>query len=92
MALIVVETTYNPPIDQALWDELVERSSPCMTERNITWRRTYLSRDRTRSICELDAADAETVRAAYQRGNIPYNQIWSADLVDALPADITQTS
>lgn len=90
MALIVVETTYDPPIDQALWDELVERSGSCLTERDITWKRTYLSRDRKRSVCELDAADAETVRAAYQRGKVPYDQIWSADLVDSLPAIITE--
>ncbi len=89
MALIVVETSYDPPIDQALWDELLERSAPCMTERDITWKRTYLSRDRKRSICELDAADAETVRMAYQKGNVPYDTIWSADLVDSLPATIT---
>ncbi|MGF1513454.1 MAG: nickel-binding protein [Elainellaceae cyanobacterium] len=88
MALIIVETTYDPPIDQAVWDELVERSGPCMSERNVTWRRTYLSRDRRRSICELEAADAETVRAAHQRGNIPYDHIWSADLVEALSAVI----
>ncbi|EDX82835.1 hypothetical protein S7335_13 [Synechococcus sp. PCC 7335] len=88
MALIVVETTYNPPIDQALWDELVERSAPCMTERNIVWKRTYLSRDRTRSICELEAADADTVRAAYQKGKVPYDQIWSANLIETLSAPI----
>ena len=89
MALIVVETVYDPPIDQALWDELVERSAPCMTERNVTWKRTYLSRDRRRSICELEAADAETVRAAYQRGNVPYNNIWSAEMIDSMPAIIS---
>lgn len=89
MALIVVETSYDPPIDQALWDELLERSAPCMTERNITWKRTYLSRDRKRSVCELNAVDAETVRVAYQKGNVPYDHVWSADLVDALPATIT---
>ena len=88
MALIVVETTYDPPIDQALWDELAERGTPCMTERGVVWHKTYLSRDRTRSICELEAPDADSVRAAYQRGNIPYDHIWSAELVDEMPASI----
>ncbi|ASC71403.1 hypothetical protein XM38_023550 [Halomicronema hongdechloris C2206] len=88
MARIVVETTYDPPISQALWDELVERGMPCLVERNITWKQTYLSCDRKRSICELEAADADTVRAAYQRGDIPYDQIWSADLIETLPATI----
>lgn len=88
MALIVVETTYDPPIDQALWDELVVRGTPCLVERNISWKRTYLSRDRKRSICELEAPDADTVRAAYQRGNVPYDAIWSADLIDVMPAII----
>ncbi|MEM9007775.1 MAG: nickel-binding protein [Cyanobacteria bacterium P01_F01_bin.86] len=88
MALIVVETTYDPPIDQALWDELLERSAPCMTERNVIWRRTYLSRDRKRSVCQLEAPDADTVRAAYQRGQVPYDYIWSADLIDEMPAHI----
>ncbi|MGB7087593.1 MAG: nickel-binding protein [Phormidesmis sp.] len=88
MAIVVVETIYDPPIDQILWDELVDRSLPCLTERNVVWKRTYLSRDRTRSICELEATDAETVRAAYRKGNVPYNHIWSASLIDALPAYI----
>ncbi|MGB3294441.1 MAG: nickel-binding protein [Phormidesmis sp.] len=89
MALVVVETTYDPPINQALWDELVARSAPCMKERNVLWKRTYLSRDRTRSICELEATDADTVRAAYQRGNVPYDNIYSANLIDALAVDIS---
>ncbi|MEM9151328.1 MAG: nickel-binding protein [Cyanobacteria bacterium P01_F01_bin.3] len=89
MALIVVETTYDPPIDQALWDELAEQSAPCLSERNIVWKRTYLSRDRKRSVCELEAADAETVRTAYQRGKVPYDQIWSAELIDSMPAVIS---
>lgn len=88
MALIVVETAYAPPIDHALWDELVERSFPCMVERNVSWKCTYLSRDRKRSICELEAPDGDTVRAAYQRGNVPYDAIWSVDLIDAMPAVI----
>ena len=88
MALVVVEASYDPPIDQALWDQLAEQSLPCFSERNITWRRTYLSRDRKRTVCHLEAADADTVRAAYQRGEIPYDNIWAADLVDTLPIDI----
>ena len=88
MALVVVETTYDPPIDQTLWDELVKRSMPCMTERNVAWKRTYLSRDRRRSVCHLEAVDADTVRAAYQRGNVPYDQIWSADLLEDLSVKV----
>ena len=89
MALVIVETTYDPPIDQALWDEMVVRAAPCMKERNILWKRTYLSRDCKRSICELEATDAETVRAAYQRGNVPYDNIYSANLIDALAVNIS---
>jgi len=89
MALIVVEATYDPPLDQARWDELAERSAPCLTERNIVWKRSYLSRDRRCTVCELEAADAETVRAAYQRGKVPYDHIWSAELIDSMPATIS---
>lgn len=88
MARILVETTYDPPMDQALWDELVERSSPCLSDRNITWQKTYLSRDRRRSVCVLDAADADTVRAAYRHGDVPYDNIWSAELLDSMPVTI----
>jgi len=88
VTLVIVETNYDSPIDQALWDELVERSIPCMTERDVVWKRTYLSRDRKRSICHLEAADAETVRMAYQKGNVPYDQIWSAELVEELSAKV----
>lgn len=82
MVRIIVETTFGQPISQAEWDAAVEEQTPCLHQRNITWIRTYMSRDRQRTICELEASDAETVRETYRINNIPFDSVWNAQVLE----------
>jgi hypothetical protein len=78
--LKVIEGTYSP-IAPEEWHELSKKTLSCYAERNIEWIQSYISNDRTRIICELNAPDAESVRKAQHRVNIPFDRVWSAMLI-----------
>lgn len=82
MARIVVETSYDPPLTDELWDALNEKAMPCLEAREVRWLRSLMSEDRHRTVCELEAVDAETVREAYRRAGVPFDRIWTADLLE----------
>jgi len=68
--LFVIEGTYAPIGETELHD-LSHKTLSCYTERGIEWIQSYLSRDRTRLICELNAPDTESIRAAQYRIGVP---------------------
>lgn len=78
--LKVIEGSYSP-IGQEEWDEVSRKTLSCYAERGIDWIQSYLSLDRTRLICELNAPDAESIREAQHRVGVPFERIWSAMLI-----------
>jgi Protein of unknown function (DUF4242) len=82
MVRVVVENTYDTPITEAQWKADDAKIEPCLKERGIRWIRSLTSCDRYRSICEFEAADAETVRESYRKVGLPFERIWSADIVE----------
>jgi Protein of unknown function (DUF4242) len=78
--LKVCEGTY-PPISQEELDEVSHKSISCYVDRDIEWIQSYLSFDRTRLICELNAPDLESVREIQRKLNIPFDRVWSATIV-----------
>lgn len=78
--LKVFEGTY-PPLSEADLDEASNKILSCYTERGIEWIQTYLSLDRTRMICELNAPDAESVREIQHRMRIPFDCVWPAHIL-----------
>ena len=76
--LKVFEHTYPQGFTWEQWDDVNRRVLPCHAERGVEWVQSYISRDRTRIICELTAPDAEIIRETYRRLDIPYDRGWSA--------------
>lgn len=55
MARIIVEATYDPPLSEADLRAAEQDPNPdCYQIRNVTWLRSFVSRDRI-TICELEA-------------------------------------
>jgi hypothetical protein len=80
MGLVIVERTFeHPPADTDL-DAGAKREAQCKEIRSITWKRSVMSRDRRRMICEYEAPDAETVRRVQLEAALPFDRIWSAEL------------
>ena len=81
MVHIVIESTYDPPLTEEKMAELEKQLTPCLKARNLTWIRSLISRDGRRSVCEYEAADAETVREVYRQVGIKVDCAWVAEIV-----------
>jgi hypothetical protein len=81
MALIIVETAYDPPISDAEFDALAERTASCLDERHATWITSYWALDHRRRICVFEAKDAESVRQAYRLSGVKFERVWTAEQV-----------
>lgn len=78
--LKVIEGTY-PPLSEDDWNEASSKTLHCYTERGIEWIQSYLSLDRTKLICELNAPDLESVREVQRKLGIPFDRVWSAQVL-----------
>lgn len=78
MATVVVERSFETPIDFETLQEMEDRFSWCLEENGIRFVHTYFSLDRRRMTCIYDAPDAEAVRRVSDRAKMPYDRIWSA--------------
>jgi hypothetical protein len=80
MARVMVEQVFPEPFTDERYAEVAKRLDPCLEVRNGAWRRSSLSLDRLRMICEFEAPDAESVREAHRNAGIPYERVWSANV------------
>ena len=78
MPRVIVEQQFPEPISDEDYQRFADRVDPCLAERHAAWRRSYMSSDRRRTVCEFDAVDAETVREAYRNANVPFTTVWTA--------------
>ena len=79
MALCVVEYHHEPPLSDDAFDEASRNLKPCIEQRNLTWRATYLSKDRRNQFCVFETPDAETLRDAFRTAGVAFERIWPAD-------------
>lgn len=79
--LKVFEGTYPGGVSDQDWEEIKQQLLPCYLQEGIEWVQTYISRDRTRMVCEINAPDAEVIREAHRRFNIPFERVWSATVL-----------
>jgi hypothetical protein len=57
-----------------------KRLDPCLEVRNGAWRRSTLSKDKLRMVCEFEAPDAESVREACRTAGVAFERVWTADV------------
>jgi hypothetical protein len=82
MPRIVVERTFaTPQSDEDLTAGGI-RERPCLTLYNVAWRRSLLSADRMRMVCEYEAPDAESVRKVQREAGNAFERIWSGDVIE----------
>jgi Protein of unknown function (DUF4242) len=81
--LKVLESTYPNGLSDEQCHHERQHLLPCYAEHGIEWIRSYVSLDRTRVICELNAPDAEVLREANRKFGFPFDRVWSAQLRNA---------
>ena len=58
------------------WEMLVQQTKDCFSVHDVQWLFSYVSLDRTRSICFFEASNAEPMRSHYRKMGISFDQIW----------------
>lgn len=79
---VVVERSFAAPHTESDMMLVKGRLEPCLAANHVSWRRTVVSADRKRVICEYDAADTETVRRIQHEADAPFDRIWMAEVIE----------
>jgi hypothetical protein len=80
MARVLVEHTFSEPLSDERFSAAAKQLDPCLEIRNGMWRRSSLSRDRLRMVCEFEAPDAQSVREAFRSANIAFDRVYAVDV------------
>jgi hypothetical protein len=82
MASIIVERTFEtPPSDEDLTAAGI-RERPCLSLYGVAWKRSLLSSDRLRMVCEYEAGDAESVRKVQREAQNSFDRAWVASVIE----------
>lgn len=82
MTRIVVERSFPTPQSDLEMTAVAERERPCLAAYNATWKRSLISADRKRMVCEYEAADAETMRRIQREAGAQFDRVWVGDVVE----------
>lgn len=78
MNLIIVESNQEFMNQESLWQLNQKCNTFCSIYRQVRWLRTLVSSDRKRTISELEAPDAESVRELLRQQEIAFERVWTA--------------
>jgi hypothetical protein len=82
MPRIVVERIFDrPPSDEDLTAAGL-RERPCLDLYGVAWRRSLLSVDRLRMVCEYEAPDAESVRKVQREAGNEFARVWAGSIIE----------
>ncbi|MGB5812817.1 MAG: DUF4242 domain-containing protein [Polyangiales bacterium] len=85
MRRIIVERKLEDAPDFEALQALEDAVAWCLEQHRVTFVRSYFSNDRRTMVCEYDAPDAEAVRTVQRTGNLPYESIWAAEVLEWQP-------
>jgi hypothetical protein len=81
METVVVERSFEQPVDVEAVVASEKRAHWCMELHNVTFVQSYISPDRLRMICVYKGPDAESVRIANTTAKLPFDRVWTASLL-----------
>lgn len=81
--LVCVDRSFTVPIDLAELDAQEKRSGWCLEQHGVHFLFTFFGLDRQRMICMYRAPDAEAVRYAQTKAQMPFDRIWAAQWYEA---------
>ena len=80
MARVMVEQVFSEPFTDERYAAFAKKIDPCIEVRRGMWRRSSVSIDKLRMICEFEAPDAESVREAFRTAGIAFERVWTANV------------
>ena len=82
MSRIVIERNFETPQSDADMQAVADRERPCLAAYNAKWKRSLISADRKRLVCEYEAGDAETMRRIQREAGAQFDRVWVADIIE----------
>jgi hypothetical protein len=80
MARVMVEQVFSEPFTDDRYAAFAKKIDPCLELRQGMWRRSSVSIDKLRMVCEFEAPDAESVREAFRTAGIAFERVWTANV------------
>ena len=82
MPCIIVERSFDrPPSDEDLTAAGI-RERPCLDLYGVAWRRSVISADRLRMVCQYEAPDAESVRKVQREADNAFDRVWAGEVIE----------
>jgi hypothetical protein len=76
----MVEQVFSEPLTDERYAAFAKKIDPCVELRQGMWRRSSVSVDKLRMVCEFEAPDAESVREAFRTAGIAFERVWTANV------------
>jgi hypothetical protein len=77
---VVVERQFQNPVTIADLEAIPERANWCLEAHRVRYLGSYVARHGRRMLCIYEAPDAEAVRLAQSKRNMPFESAWRAML------------
>jgi hypothetical protein len=77
MELVIVERRFAQPVQFEDIQALEDAGSWCLDLHHVRFLRTLFSRDCRRMLCFYEAPDAEAVRLAEAKAQVPFDRAWT---------------
>lgn len=82
MQRIVIERTFDTPQTDDDMKAVADRERPCLAAYQAAWKRSVVSADRKRMVCEYEAADAETMRRIEREAGARFDRVWVGTVIE----------
>ena len=82
---VIVERSFETPVDVGALQAREDAGQWCLDLHRVRFRHTCLALDRKRMFCLYNAPDAESVRIAQRRIDMPVDRVWSARRHEPVP-------
>ena len=82
MPRFIIERNFAEKLELAAWEEGNDRIERINDEEGVKWIFSFLSADKRKTYCLYEASDADAIRRAAARANIPADVITMVDEVN----------
>jgi hypothetical protein len=82
MPCIIVERTFDHPPSEDDLTAAGMRERPCLDLYGVAWRRSVISADRLRMVCQYEAPDAESVRKVQREAGNAFDRVWAGEMIE----------
>jgi len=79
---VVVERNFDEVTSVEAVQAIEDKGAWCLDMYQVVFVRTYFSADKKRMVCLYNAPDAESVRVAQQKANMPVSAVWACNVMN----------